>query len=165
MDLPLADYLSTQIYFLGARTQNHFSSQQWSRLAQVISAQGPSKTVLLAPTFIIGCSAFDPAQGSSVRSSLRTIKEYTELKDTDRALEVLEQVWRYMDQEDERSLDWQSIAHEMRMHADQRKALFVPFAIAISRSGFEALTSPLVSPHIALHVECLATVAFEGPLA
>jgi Fungal specific transcription factor domain len=81
------------------------------------------QTLLLAPTFIIGCGAFDPAQRSSVRSSICTIKENTELKDTDRALEVLEQVWRYMDQKDERSWDWQSIAHEMRMQAAQRSAV------------------------------------------
>jgi hypothetical protein len=73
------------------------------------------QTLLLAPTFIIGCGAVDPIQRGSVRSSIYTIKEYTGLKDTDLALQILEQLWRYTDQKDERSWDWQRIAHEMRM--------------------------------------------------
>lgn len=84
-------------------------------LLQSFPPRDPVQTVLLAPTFIIGCGAFDPAQRSSVRSSICTIREYTMLKDTNRALEILEQVWRYMDQKDEKSWDWQSIAHEMRI--------------------------------------------------
>jgi hypothetical protein len=74
----------------------------------------PVQAILLVPTFMIGCGAFDPAQRSLVRSSIRTIKEYTGLKDTDLALDVLEQLWRYMDEKDEKSWDWQMIAHEIR---------------------------------------------------
>jgi hypothetical protein len=73
----------------------------------------PVQTLLLPPTFIIGCGAFDPAQRGLVRSSIHTIKEYTALKETDIALGVLEQIWKYMDQGDERSWDWQNIAHEV----------------------------------------------------
>jgi hypothetical protein len=73
------------------------------------------QTLLLALTFIIGYGAVDLTQRCLVRSSIYTIKEYTGLKDTDLALKVLEQLWRYTDQEDERSWDWQRIAHEMRM--------------------------------------------------
>jgi hypothetical protein len=61
-----------------------------------------------------GCGAFDPAQRDSVRDSTRTIKEYTELGDTDRAHELLEQIWRLMDEKDEISWDWQKIAYAMR---------------------------------------------------
>jgi hypothetical protein len=84
-------------------------------LLESFPPKDPVQTLLLAPAFIIGCGAFDPTQRGSVRSSMRTIKEYTGLKDTDTALEVLEQLWRCMDQKDERSWDWQSIAQEMRM--------------------------------------------------
>lgn len=73
------------------------------------------QTLLLAPTFIIGCAAFEPAQRQPIRKSIATIKAYTALKNSDRSLEVLEQVWRYMDVKDERSWDWQSVAHDMQM--------------------------------------------------
>ncbi len=63
----------------------------------------PVQTLLLVPTFIIGCGAVDPMQRGSVRSSIYTIKEYTGVKDMDLALKVLEQLWRYTDQKDERS--------------------------------------------------------------
>jgi hypothetical protein len=84
-------------------------------LLESFPAKNPVQTLLLVPTFIIGCGAFDPAQRGSVRRSICAIKEYTRLPDTDLGLEVLEQLWRYMDEKDERSWDWQSIAHDMRM--------------------------------------------------
>jgi hypothetical protein len=72
-----------------------------------------SQTLLLAPTFIIGCAAFDVPQREPIRKSIATIREYTNLKNADRALEVLEEVWKLMDLRDERSWDWQLIAHSM----------------------------------------------------
>lgn len=73
----------------------------------------PNQTILLAPAFSIGCAAFHDEQRVQIRKSIKTIREYTSLKNADRALEVLEEVWRFMDEKDERSWDWQSIAHEM----------------------------------------------------
>jgi hypothetical protein len=75
----------------------------------------PIQTLLLAPTFIIGCAAFDPAQRQPIKDSIKKIKEYTHLKNADRAMEVLHEVWRYMDAQDERSWDWQKVAHDMGM--------------------------------------------------
>ena len=51
--------------------------------------------LLLAPTFVIGCAAFDPAQRPAIRNAIATIREYKHLKNADRALEVLEEVWKY----------------------------------------------------------------------
>jgi hypothetical protein len=73
------------------------------------------QTLLLAPTFIIGCAAFEPGQRDPIRASIKTIKAYALLKNADRALEVLEQVWKYMDAKDERSWDWQTVAADMGM--------------------------------------------------
>lgn len=78
-------------------------------------ANDPSQTLILAPAFVLGCAAFQPKQRDPIRKALATVKAYTEFKNSDTALKVLEEVWRLMDAKDERSWDWQSIAHEMGM--------------------------------------------------
>ncbi|KFY76423.1 hypothetical protein V498_09581 [Pseudogymnoascus sp. VKM F-4517 (FW-2822)] len=84
-------------------------------LLRLIPANDPCQTVLLTPTFIIGCAAFEPEQRIPIRESIRRIKAYTTFRNADRALEVLEEVWRYMDKRDKRSWDWQRIASDMGM--------------------------------------------------
>jgi Fungal specific transcription factor domain len=84
-------------------------------LMKMFPPKSQVQTLLLAPTFLIGCAAFDPAQRPTIRQSLATIKEYTHHKNSDRALEVLQEVWKYMDAQDERSWDWQQVAHDMGM--------------------------------------------------
>jgi hypothetical protein len=75
----------------------------------------PNQTLLLAPTFVIGCAAFEPGQREPIKASVRSIRDYTGLRNADRALEVLEKVWFYMDACDERSWDWQKVAFEMHL--------------------------------------------------
>jgi len=84
-------------------------------LLKMFPADSQVQTLLLAPTFLIGCAAFDSAQRPPIRKSIANIKDYTHLKNADRALEVLEEVWKYMDAKDERSWDWQKVAHSMGM--------------------------------------------------
>lgn len=84
-------------------------------LLNLFPANDPSQTLLLAPTFIIGCAAFEDEQREPVRRSVATIRAYHNLKNADRALEVLEELWKFMDARDERSWDWQSVAHNMGM--------------------------------------------------
>jgi hypothetical protein len=64
---------------------------------------------------VIGCAAFEIEQREPIRKAIGTVKAYMEYKNSDTALEVLEEVWRLMDVKDERSWDWQSIAHSMGM--------------------------------------------------
>jgi hypothetical protein len=74
-----------------------------------------SQTLVLAPAFVIGCAAFEPEQREPIRKAIGVVKSYMEYKNSDTALQVLEEVWRLMDAKDERSWDWQSIAHSMGM--------------------------------------------------
>ncbi|PMD42765.1 hypothetical protein L207DRAFT_424534 [Hyaloscypha variabilis F] len=78
-------------------------------------ARDPSQTLILAPAFVIGCAAFEEYQREPIRKAISVVKSYMEYKNTDTALEVLEEVWRLMDAHDEQSWDWQSIAHRMGM--------------------------------------------------
>jgi hypothetical protein len=48
-----------------------------------------------------------------------TIEGCTRL-DTGVALEALDQRWRYMDEKDERSWDWESIAYRIRIDSNER---------------------------------------------
>ena len=71
------------------------------------------QTTLLAPTFVIGCAAFEERQRLKIREAISVIRAYMGMKNTDLALSVLEEVWRLMDLRDERSWDWQTIAFTM----------------------------------------------------
>lgn len=78
-----------------------------------IPPQNPNQTVLLMPTFIIGCAAFEPEQREVIRECIATIYEYTHLKNSLRTLEVLERVWKYMDEGRVECWDWQGVAREL----------------------------------------------------
>lgn len=84
-------------------------------LLESFGPQDPSQTLILAPAFMIGCAAFEKEQRDPIRKAIAIVKTYTEFKNSDTALEVLEEVWRLMDARDEKSWDWQSIAHGMGM--------------------------------------------------
>jgi hypothetical protein len=47
--------------------------------------------------------------------AIANLKSYIEYRNSGTALQLLEEVWRLMDAKDERSWDWQSIAHGMGM--------------------------------------------------
>lgn len=85
------------------------------KLLKKIPANDPAQTLLLAPAFMIGCAAFEPEQREPIREAVRTVKNYTRLRNADNALALLERVWKLMDARDERSWDWQRIAHDMGM--------------------------------------------------
>lgn len=75
----------------------------------------PSQTLILAPAFVIGCAAFEERQREPIRRAIRVVKDYMQYKNSDTALQVLEEVWRLMDVRSEESWDWQGIAHRMGM--------------------------------------------------
>ncbi|KAK0725465.1 fungal-specific transcription factor domain-containing protein, partial [Lasiosphaeris hirsuta] len=56
----------------------------------------PSQTLLLLPCFVIGTACFTPSQQDRVRAAIKTIKGYTGLRNTDRVMDVLEEIWRLM---------------------------------------------------------------------
>ncbi len=85
------------------------------KLLSRFSPRDPSQTLILAPAFVIGCACFEKEQREPIRKAIMTVKAYMEYKNTDTALEVLEEVWRLMDAKDERSWDWQAIAARMKM--------------------------------------------------
>ncbi|ROT38355.1 hypothetical protein SODALDRAFT_277974 [Sodiomyces alkalinus F11] len=77
----------------------------------------PALTLLLVPCQILGVACFEQAQQSRVIAVIRQVRGYTGLRNCDRVLELLEEVWRLMEEGDWYSVwDWQSIA--LKMGAD-----------------------------------------------
>lgn len=101
----------------GWKVDSHITDAVNQGIEYLTSVDPRSKlqTVLLAPTFVIGCAAFEPKQRDKIRKVISVVKAYMGYRNTDTALKVLEEVWRLMDLKDERSWDWQTIAHEMGM--------------------------------------------------
>lgn len=79
-------------------------------LLDLVPKDDRAQTLLLAPSFILGCAAFEPEQRTRVEAAIVCIEDYNGLRNAARAREVLWEVWRLMDEKDERSWDWQSVA-------------------------------------------------------
>ena len=74
----------------------------------------PSQTLLLLPCFVIGTACFTPSQQDRIRAAVKTVKGYTGLRNTDRVMEVLEEVWRLMSAGEWSAVwDWPSVARRM----------------------------------------------------
>ncbi|KAL3423809.1 C6 transcription factor [Phlyctema vagabunda] len=83
------------------------------RILSSIPASHQTQTLLLSPTFALGCAAYEESQRAQVRKSIAVIKDYMQYRNSDSALEVLEETWRLMDAGDLRGWDWQMIARGM----------------------------------------------------
>ncbi|WYZ43278.1 hypothetical protein EsH8_VI_000977 [Colletotrichum jinshuiense] len=74
----------------------------------------PALTLLLMPSLVIGTTCFDPAQQERVRAVIRSVRGYTGLRNCDRVLEVLEEVWHLMDFGEWIAVwDWQTVARRL----------------------------------------------------
>jgi hypothetical protein len=83
-------------------------------LLESFKPSDPSQTLLLIPCLIVGTAAFDPAQRERVRVAVRTVKGYTGLRNCDRVMELLIDVWRLMEAGEWLSVwDWQGVARQM----------------------------------------------------
>ncbi len=57
----------------------------------------PSQVLLLLPCFIIGTACVTPSQQDRIRTAIKTVRGYTGMRNTNRAMEVLEELWKLMD--------------------------------------------------------------------
>ncbi|UKZ86917.1 uncharacterized protein TrAFT101_012002 [Trichoderma asperellum] len=83
-------------------------------LLETFKPSDPSQTLLLIPCLVIGTACFEPDQRYRIRAAIRAVRGYTGLKNCDRVLELLEEVWALMDQGDWGAVwDWQRVARRM----------------------------------------------------
>lgn len=74
----------------------------------------PALTLLLVPCQVLGAACFEPAQQDRIRAVIRQVRGYTGLRNCDRVSEVLEEVWRLMEEGDWLSVwDWQGVARKI----------------------------------------------------
>ena len=71
------------------------------------------QSILLLPTFVLGCAAFEPAQRAGIEAAFDKLAAYSFFGNIDRAREVVHQVWGMMDAHDEASWDWETIMRDM----------------------------------------------------
>ncbi|KAK5995494.1 Transcriptional regulatory protein moc3 [Cladobotryum mycophilum] len=77
----------------------------------------PAQTLLLIPCLVLGTACFEAAQQQRIRAAVRAVRGYTGLRNCDRVLELLEEIWRLMDQGDWVAVwDWQGVARRMGLN-------------------------------------------------
>ncbi|KAE8148192.1 fungal-specific transcription factor domain-containing protein [Aspergillus avenaceus] len=72
-------------------------------------------SIVLMPLFLLGCSAFLPAQRERIHKGFVTLKSYSNLRNIKPALKVVKRVWEIMDTNIEDSWDWEKIIRDMKM--------------------------------------------------
>ncbi|KAK4033051.1 fungal-specific transcription factor domain-containing protein [Parachaetomium inaequale] len=83
-------------------------------LLESFKPSDPCQTLLLLPCFLVGTACFNPTQQKRVRAAIRTVRGYTGLRNADRAVEVLEEVWRLMQAGDwVAAWDWPGVADRL----------------------------------------------------
>lgn len=76
----------------------------------------PVQRLLVIPSLVIGCAAFAPAQRDRIRVVLQNVRGYTGMRNCDRLIELLDEVWRLMEKGDWVSVwDWQGVAKNLNL--------------------------------------------------
>ncbi|KAK4218366.1 transcriptional regulatory protein moc3 [Rhypophila decipiens] len=85
-------------------------------ILETFKPSDPSQTLLLLPCFILGTACFSPEQQDRIRTAIKAVRGYTGLRNTDRVLEVLGEVWRLMEAGDWAAVwDWPSVAQNLNL--------------------------------------------------
>lgn len=86
------------------------------QILETFSPSEPAQTLLLIPCFVVGIACFTDEPRERVRQAIKAVRGYTGMRHCDRVAEVLEEVWRLMDEGDWVSVwDWQAIARRLRI--------------------------------------------------
>lgn len=85
--------------------------QQSIDIIDSIKPTDPAQTLLLIPCLVVGTACFAPQQQDRIRAAVHAVRGYTGLRNADRVLELLEEVWRLMAEGDWLAVwDWQGVA-------------------------------------------------------
>ena len=87
----------------------HAAVEEGLRLLRQLPTDEPTESILLMPLFLLGCSAFDPAQRPEIRERFDGLQAYSHRGNIRCAKEIVEVVWSMMDVGNENAWDWESI--------------------------------------------------------
>ncbi|KAI9747277.1 MAG: hypothetical protein M1835_002166 [Candelina submexicana] len=82
---------------------------QGLELLRHLPSDAAAQSILLMPTFLLGCAAFDERQRPEIEKAFDGLQSYSNLGNIKPAREIVEIVWRMMDEGDENSWDWETI--------------------------------------------------------
>ncbi|CRG85638.1 putative transcriptional regulatory protein C965,10 [Talaromyces islandicus] len=82
---------------------------------EMLPSDAGAYSIMLMPLFLIGCSAFEPHQRERIKRGFDAMEGYSNLRNIEPALKVVERVWEVMDSRMEDSWDWERIIEEMKM--------------------------------------------------
>ena len=74
---------------------------------------GTMNCVLLLPTFILGCAAFQTEEREKIRDVFNRLASTNDFGNVDPSMRIVQRVWEMMDNGDEGSWDWETIREEM----------------------------------------------------
>lgn len=72
-------------------------------------------SILLMPLFLLGCSAFEPRQRERIKAAFDSLQAYSNLRNIEPALKIVEKVWVIMDSGGDGSWDWEKLIDDMGM--------------------------------------------------
>ncbi|KAL1959782.1 hypothetical protein VTO42DRAFT_927 [Malbranchea cinnamomea] len=72
-------------------------------------------SILLMPLFLLGCSAFEERQRERIKQAFDDLKAYSNLRNIEPALTIVERVWQVMDTNPDQSWDWEKIINDLGM--------------------------------------------------
>ncbi|KAK0255236.1 hypothetical protein LTR29_017030 [Friedmanniomyces endolithicus] len=71
---------------------------------------GSTQSILLMPLFLLGCAAFQPDQRPEISEAFQRLQSWSSLGNIRYAREIVEEVWRMMDEGmEEETWDWETI--------------------------------------------------------
>ena len=82
---------------------------------QILPPTESTQCILLLPTFILGCAAFNHNQRPPLEKAFDNLQEYSKLGNIKPARQIVRTVWDRMDAGDETSWDWEGIMCSLGM--------------------------------------------------
>lgn len=79
------------------------------RYYRLLSEEGSTLSYLLMPLFMLGCSAFWQEHRPEILDEFDRLQAHSNLGNIQNAKVVIQEVWEYMDADDDRCWDWEAI--------------------------------------------------------
>ena len=80
---------------------------------EALAPEDSTQSNALLPLFVLGCASFHLDQRSRVEAAFEKVQDFSHFGNIEPAKQVVDRVWELMDDEDERSWDWEKVMQDM----------------------------------------------------